>query len=221
LRRDSGSAPLAFRLYLAVFRVYLREKGSAMSRRILLPFALLALCALGAALAVVAISPGKTGMSGSLIGGPFTLTAQDGRQTTDADFRGHPFLVFFGYTHCPDVCPTSLFQISEVLKALGSDKEIKVLFVTVDPERDTPAVMKDYVSSFDPRILGLSGSPEAVAAAEKAYRVYSRKVPGRDGEYSMDHTSIIYLMDKEGRFVNAFNVERPPQAAAQELSKYL
>src|ERR1700728_1469158 len=119
-----------------------------MSRRLLLPFALLALCALGAALAVVAISSGKTGMSGSLIGGPFTLTAQDGRQTTDADFRGHPFLVFFGYTHGPDVCPTSLFQISEVLKALGADKQIKVLFVTVDPERDTPAVMKDYVSSF-------------------------------------------------------------------------
>lgn len=192
-----------------------------MSRRIFIPFALFALCALGAVMTIVAISSGKTGMSAPLIGGPFTLTTQDGRQTTDADFRGHPFLVFFGYTHCPDVCPTSLFQISEVLKALGTDKQIKVLFVTVDPERDTPAVMKDYVSSFDPRILGLSGSPEAVAAAEKAYRVYSRKVPGRDGEYSMDHTAIIYLMDKEGRFVNAFNVERPPQVAAQELSKYL
>jgi protein SCO1 len=167
------------------------------------------------------ISPGTTGVSGPAIGGPFTLTAQDGRQMSDADFRGHPFLVFFGFTHCPDVCPTSLFEISQVFKELGPDKNIKALFITVDPERDTPPVMKEYVSSFDPRILGLTGSPEAVAAVEKAYRVYSRKVPSRDGEYSMDHTAIIYLMDKEGRFVNAFNIERSPQVAAQELDKYL
>jgi protein SCO1/2 len=192
-----------------------------MSRRIFLPFVLFALCAIGAIIAVTVISPGTTGVSGPAIGGPFTLTAQDGRQMSDADFRGHPFLVFFGFTHCPDVCPTSLFEISQVFKELGPDKNIKALFITVDPERDTPPVMKEYVSSFDPRILGLTGSPEAVAAVEKAYRVYSRKVPGRDGEYSMDHTAIIYLMDKEGHFVNAFNIERSPQVAAQELDKYL
>jgi protein SCO1 len=192
-----------------------------MSRRIFLPFALFALCAIGAIIAVTVISPGTTGVSGPAIGGPFTLTAQDGRQMSDADLRGHPFLVFFGFTHCPDVCPTSLFEISQVFKELGPDKNIKALFITVDPERDTPPVMKEYVSSFDPRILGLTGSPEAVAAVEKAYRVYSRKVPGHDGEYSMDHTAIIYLMDKEGRFVNAFNIERSPQVAAQELDKYL
>jgi len=192
-----------------------------MIRRNLLPFAMLALCALGVVAAIFMISPGRTGMPGPAIGGPFTLTAQDGGQISDKDLRGHPFLVFFGYTHCPDTCPTTLFQLSEVLKALGPDKAVKVLFITVDPERDTPAVMKDYLGSFDPRIIGVTGSAEATAAVEKSYRVYSRKVPGKDGEYSMDHTAIIYLMDKEGRFVNAFNADQPPQQAAQELLKYL
>jgi protein SCO1/2 len=192
-----------------------------MSRRNLFPFVMLALCAFGVGVTIFAISPGRTGLPGAAIGGPFTLTAQDGRSISDKDLRGHPFLVFFGYTHCPDTCPTSLFEISEVLKVLGSDKDIKVLFVTVDPERDTPAAMGDYLSSFDPRFIGLSGSPEATAAIEKAYRVYTRKVSGQNGEYSMDHTAIIYLMDKEGRFINAFNIDRPPQIAAQELAKYL
>lgn len=192
-----------------------------MSRRIFLPFAVLALCALGTIVAVFTLSPGGTGMPGPAIGGPFAMTAQDGKPISDTDLRGHPFLVFFGYTHCPDTCPTELFQLSEVLKALGSDKAVKVLFVSVDPERDTPAVMKDYVANFDPRIIGVTGSAEATAAMEKAYRVYARKVPGKNGEYSMDHTAIVYLMDKDGRFINAFNVDRQPQAAAEELAKYL
>lgn len=192
-----------------------------MSRRVIFPFALLALAAIGVIAALFVVSPGKSGMPGPAIGGAFTLTAQDGRQVTEADVRGHPFLVFFGYTHCPDVCPTTLFQISEVLKALGSDKPIKVLFITVDPERDTPAVMKDYLASFDPRIIGLSGSPEATAAVEKSYRVYSHKVPGQNGEYTMDHSAIVYLMDRDGRFAGSFNVDLPPQKAAQELAKFL
>jgi protein SCO1 len=192
-----------------------------MSRRILFPFAMLALFACGVVAVIVAMSPGITGMPGPAIGGPFTMTGQDGKPISDNDLRGHPFLVFFGYTHCPDTCPTELFQLSEMLKALGPDKAVKVLFVSVDPERDTPAVMKDYVSNFDPRILGVTGSAAATAAMEKSFRVYSRKVPGKDGEYSMDHTSIIYLMDKEGHFINAFNADQPPKAAAQELAQYL
>jgi protein SCO1 len=192
-----------------------------MSRRVLFPFAMLSLCAFAVILAIFTLSRGGTGMPGPAIGGPFNMTAQDGRTISDSDLRGHPFLVFFGYTHCPDTCPTELFQISQVLKALGSDKAIKVLFVSIDPERDTPAVMKDYIASFDPRVIGITGSPEATAAMEKSYRVYARKVPGKDGDYSMDHTAIIYLMDKDGRFVNAFNVDQPPQAAARELAKYL
>lgn len=192
-----------------------------MARRNLFPFVILALCAFGVGVAIFAISPGKSGLPGATIGGPFSLTAQDGRVISDKDLKGHPFLVLFGYTHCPDVCPTELFQLSEMLKVLGEDKQVKVLFVTVDPERDTPQVLKDYLSNFDPRFIGLSGSAEATAAIERAYRVYSRKVPGQNGEYSMDHTAIIYLMDKDGHFINAFNVEQPPQKAAQDLSKYL
>jgi protein SCO1/2 len=191
-----------------------------MSRRILFPFALLALCALCVILAVFMISPGRTGIPGATIGGPFTMTAQDGHEISDQDLRGHPFLVFFGYTHCPDACPTTLFQLSEILKAMG-DKPIKVLFVTVDPERDTPTVMKDYVSNFDSRIIGVTGDAEATKGMEKSYHVYSRKVPGKGGEYSMDHTAIVYLMDKDGRFINAFNADQPPQKGAQELAKYL
>ena len=111
--------------------------------------------------------------------------------------KGRPYLVFFGYTHCPDVCPTSLFEISEVFKALGKDADrAGALFVTVDPERDTPAVLKEYLSNFDPHLRGLTGDPAAVAAALKAYRVYAKKVPLTDGDYTMDHTAVVYLMDK-------------------------
>jgi len=101
------------------------------------------------------------------------------------------------------------------------DKPIPVLFITFDPERDTPATLKDYVSSFDPRIVGLSGSPAAVEQAERAYRVYAKEVPAANGDYSFDHTSIVYLMDAEGRFVEAFNLERTPEEAAKELAGYL
>ena len=156
------------------------------------------------------------------IGGPFRLLDQNGRTVTDADLKGHPFLVFFGFTHCPDVCPTTLFEISEVLRELGADADrLGALFITVDPERDTPAVLKDYLSSFDSHLLGLSGDPEAVAATAKAYRVYFKKVPLDDGGYTMDHTAIVYLMDKEGQFVSPFNMRRTADVAAAELRKHL
>lgn len=157
----------------------------------------------------------------SLIGGPFAMTTGDGRSVTDKDFIGQPFLVYFGYTHCPDVCPTSLYEISQVLKALGPDTKIKVLFVTVDPARDTPKVMKAYLTSFDPHIIGLTGTESQTKAIEHAYRVYAKKVPGQNGEYTMDHTAIFYLMDKHGRFDSTFNMNRPAKAGAAELQKYL
>lgn len=157
----------------------------------------------------------------SLIGGPFTMTADDGRSVTDRDFKGHPFLVYFGYTHCPDVCPTALLDISQVLKALGPDAKIKVLFVTVDPARDTPKIMKAYLANFDPRIVGLSGTEAQTKAIEHVYRAYAKKVPGKNGDYTMDHTAIFYLMDKEGRFVSTFRTDRPVKAGASELQEYL
>jgi len=158
----------------------------------------------------------------SAIGGAFNLVDQDDKPITDAALKGHPSLVFFGYTHCPDVCPTTLFDISEVLRALGPDADkTAALFISIDPDRDTPAVMKDYLSSFDPHLRGVTGSDSAVAAVEKQYRVYAKKVPTGNGDYSMDHTALVYLMDKQGRFVAPFNLQRTPQAAAADLRKYM
>ena len=163
-----------------------------------------------------------TGFAPSAIGGPFKLIDDNGKPITDADMKGRPFLVFFGYTHCPDICPTTLFEMSEVMHALGKDADrIGALFITVDPQRDTPAVMKDYLSSFDPHLRGATGDAKAIEAAEKDYRVYAKKVPTKDGDYSMDHTALVYLMDKQGHFVAPFKLDRKPQEAADALRRYM
>ncbi len=156
------------------------------------------------------------------IGGPFQLTDQAGRTVTDKDMQGRPTLVFFGFTHCPDVCPTSLFEMSEVLRAMGRDADhVNAYFISVDPERDTTEVMKEYLSSFDPHLEGLTGNPGQIAKVTTAYRVYVRKVPLKDGDYTMDHTALIYLMDRDGKFVAPFNLKRTPEAAAADLKRYL
>ena len=155
-----------------------------------------------------------------LIGGPFALQEADGKTLTDKDLLGHPFLVYFGYTHCPDVCPTTLAQISDVLGKLPG-KPVKALFITVDPERDTPKLMGDYVSSFDPRVIGLTGSAQEIAKDEREYRVYAQKAAEANGDYAMDHSSVVYLMDRNGRFVGAFNVDRSAADAAKDLQAYL
>jgi protein SCO1/2 len=156
------------------------------------------------------------------IGGPFTLVAQDGRTVTDRDFQGAPHLVFFGFTHCPDVCPTKLFELSEVLRATGDKgRGLRALFITVDPERDTPDAMKQYVQSFDDRIVGLTGDRAAIDAVVRNYRAYARKSPTKDGDYTMEHTAIVYLMGKDGRFVGSFNLDRAPAEAAQDLLRRL
>ncbi|MFL6810004.1 MAG: SCO family protein [Bradyrhizobium canariense] len=156
------------------------------------------------------------------IGGPFQLTDQNGKAVTDKNLKGKPTLIFFGYTHCPDVCPTSLFEISEVLRAMGKDADkVNAVFISVDPERDTPTTMKEYLSSFDPHLEGLSGDPAETAKVITSYRVYAKKVPTKDGDYTMDHTALIYLMDRDGRFVSPFNLKRTPEEAAVELKRYL
>jgi protein SCO1/2 len=156
------------------------------------------------------------------IGGPFQLTDQTGQTVTEKNLVGRPTIVFFGYTHCPDVCPTSLFEMSEVLRAMGPDADrINAYFVTVDPERDTQATMKEYLSSFDPRLKGLTGDAAAVAKMLSEYRVFAKKIPLQDGSYSMDHTALIYLMDRDGRFVSPFVLNRSPEAAAADLKRYL
>jgi protein SCO1/2 len=154
-------------------------------------------------------------------GGPFALIDQNSKPVTDKDFLGKPLLVFFGYTHCPDVCPTTLFEISEVMRVLGPDaSRVNAVFITVDPERDTPAVLKDYLSSFEHQVLGLSGDSAAIAKVAKEYGVYTRKVPREGGDYLMDHSVEVYLMDKDGKFVAPFNLKRQPEVAAADLRKY-
>ncbi len=190
------------------------------SRRTLLPM-------LGVALGILVIlgllvvqHAGMPGPAATGIGGPFALVDGDGKPVTQAAFAGEPTLVFFGYTHCPDVCPTTLDAISQTLKAIGPDRPVRALFITLDPERDTPAVMKDYLSSFDPRIVGLTGTQAAVDSVAHEYRVYAKKVPTGDGGYSVDHTGVVYLMDGRGDFVEAFNPDLDdPKAAAKTLAK--
>jgi protein SCO1/2 len=194
------------------------------NRRLVLPFVVFLVGALAlAAAAIITFSPARQGQSGTAsVGGPFALTTQDGKTLTEKDLRGAPFLVFFGFTHCPDICPTKLFEISETLRAAGPKGEkLRALFVSVDPERDTAEVMKSYLGSFDPRIVGLTGDRAAIDATIKAYRAYSKKVPLKDGDYTMDHTALVYLMGKDGGFIGAFNIERPPAEAAAEWLRHL
>lgn len=183
------------------------------------------LTGLVAVLGIMLLVAGRNGpmvTQASAVGGPFRLLDQDGRTVTEQDFKGRPTLVFFGFTHCPDICPATLFEVSEVLRALGPDADrVRAAFITVDPERDTPAKLKEYLSSFDPHLTALTGDADAVAAAAKAYKVYWKKVPLEGGTYTMDHTAIVYLMDKDGKFVAPFSVKRKPQEAAADLRKYL
>jgi protein SCO1 len=190
-----------------------------MSRRFLLPLGLI-LCVAALGVTLFMFTSGEQDSKRSAIGGPFHLTSANGSEVTDADFKGHPFLVYFGYTHCPDICPTVLSQMSQVLEAIGDYKKIKAIFITVDPGRDTPPVMKQYLSSFDSHIIGLSGTREEIDAIERAYLVYARKSPGQHGDYTIDHTAFVFLMDKDGRFITPFDVSLPPQVAVKYLAPY-
>ena len=158
----------------------------------------------------------------ALVGGPFTLTDHNGREVTEKTFLGKYMLVFFGFTFCPDVCPTELQVISAALDQMGPEADaIQPVFITVDPERDTPEVLKAYVGNFRPRLLGLTGTPEQVAAAAKAFRVYYAKVKnsGSAADYMMDHSTIIYLMGPDGRFVEHMTYTTDAAKLAGELKK--
>lgn len=151
----------------------------------------------------------------ALIGGPFTLTDQAGKRVTEKDFLGHPMLVFFGYTHCPDVCPSGLQVMAAALDKLGAKGDkVTPVFITFDGERDTPDIMAEYVKSFHPRLIGLTGNKDEIAAAAKAYRVFYQRVPSETGasDYTFDHTAIMYLMGADGNFIthipNTTNVDQ-------------
>jgi len=157
------------------------------------------------------------------VGGPFELVDGEGRTVTDEEFRGEYMLVYFGYTYCPDVCPTELQNMSRALELLGEEAEaVRPVFITVDPERDTPEVIESYIENFHPRMVGLTGSPEQIEKAAKSYRVYYKKAEsGSASEYLMDHTSIVYLMGREGEFLRHFGYGTSPEDMAQGIRSYL
>ncbi|MGH6893064.1 MAG: SCO family protein [Dongiaceae bacterium] len=164
------------------------------------------------------------GVSGeALIGGPFELVDQDGKTVTDQTFKGRLMLIYFGFTFCPDACPTALGIMSAALDKLDvAGDRVAPMLITVDPERDTPPVLKDYVSNFHPRMLGLTGTPEQIAKVAKAYRVFYQKAPGKGpDDYVMDHTALIYLMDGEGKYLTHFGPQTTADQMAEEIRKHL
>jgi protein SCO1/2 len=160
----------------------------------------------------------------ALVGGPFSLVGTDGKTVTDRDFRGRYMLVFFGFTHCPDICPAELQVIAEALDKLG-DKATGVvpIFITLDPERDTPQAMAEYVKSFGPNFVGLTGSPEEIAAAASAYRVAYAKIENNESsrDYTIDHSALVYLMDREGRYLTHIPYGTNATEMAEKLARFL
>ena len=179
-----------------------------------------------AAGAVYVLRPNLGAIPGQLplaagIGGPFELTTHEGKRLSSADLAGTPFALFFGFTHCPDVCPTTMLELSNAMKALGADADrMRFLFVSVDPERDTPEQLKLYLSNFDPRITGLAGTPQEIAAVAKAYRAIYEKVPTKDG-YTYNHTALVYLMGRDGRLVGTINYQESVEAQLKKLRRLI
>ena len=181
----------------------------------------------GVVLAVLLIGVGgylwlSNGEGGpTALGGPFTLENGNGKTVTDRDFRGRYMLVYFGYTFCPDVCPTTLAAMAGALEKLGKTADrIAPVFITVDPSRDTPKVMHDYVAAFSPRIIGLTGTPEQITQVTREYRVYVASHRSREGgNYTVDHSSILYLMGPDGRFIAPLRTDTTADQMAGELVK--
>ena len=185
--------------------------------------AIAVLAALGAA-AVMIWRPKEPAAPTSTvqIGGPFQLVDMQGRPVTEKSLLGKPTAIFFGFTYCPEICPTTLAEMTGWLKALGNDADkLNAVFVSVDPERDTPEQLRLYLANFDPRIQGLTGTSEQVAAVTKAYRVYYKKIPTDGGGYTVDHSAAVYLFDAKGRFVEPIGYGAPPDRAVAQLEALL
>lgn|SRR6266436_3870403 len=154
------------------------------------------------------------------VGGPFSLIDQNGMRRSDTEFRGKYMLVFFGYTYCPDVCPTTLAVMSAALDKMGAQADrIVPIFITVDPARDTPDMLKAYLSAFGPKFVGLTGKEEEIAAAAKAYRVYYQAHKEQGDNYAVDHSGVVYLMDKKGGFLANYSLDTAPERLAADLAK--
>ena len=173
-------------------------------------------------LALTSCGPGSewpfASQAAGKIGGPFQLVDMAGRPVTEKALIGKPTAVFFGFTYCPEVCPTTLTELTAALRDIGPAADwLNVVFISMDPERDTPAQMKTYLSNFDPRIRGFTGTPEAVAATAKAYRVYYKKAPLEDGGYTIDHSSAVYLFDRQGQFIEPIGYGTPHDRVVSQL----
>lgn len=169
----------------------------------------------GARTAPEAVSSGT-----ARVGGPFELTSHKGEAVSDRTLAGKPYLAFFGFTHCPDICPTTLYELTDVMAELGPAADrITTLLISVDPERDTQAVLSDYMSAFDARFLALRGSPEETDAAVKGFSAFYRKVPLEDGGYTMDHTAGVIMMDAQGRFAGMLDPHEPRETVIAKLKR--
>jgi cytochrome oxidase Cu insertion factor (SCO1/SenC/PrrC family) len=190
-------------------------------------FGLAVALAIGAAAFVWRIGSGDPGFGSNAqgrldVGGPFHLIDQDGRARSDREFRGHWMLVYFGYTSCPDVCPTTLEEIVDALRGLGAKgQNIVPVFITLDPARDSPATLRNYLAAFDPRLVGLTGSAEQIDSVARAYRVYFAKRPLAGGNYSVDHANTIYLMAPDGRFAGTLDDDDGARALEKDLAARL
>jgi cytochrome oxidase Cu insertion factor (SCO1/SenC/PrrC family) len=167
------------------------------------------------------IGGGSTGTAD--VGGPFELVNQDGAKVTDADFHGRLMLIYFGFTFCPDACPTALGVMAAAIEKLDvAGERVVPILISIDPARDTPAALKEYVGNFHPRMVGLTGTDEQIAKVAKEYKVFYQKAPGATGEdYLMDHSTLIYLMDGEGKFLTYFGPQATPDEVAEAIRKYL
>jgi protein SCO1 len=172
---------------------------------------------------IVTAALAESGTNSVTFGGPFTLTASDGSTKTDESFRGRWMLVYFGYTHCPNICPMTLSAISRALDTLGPlGANVQPVYITIDPERDTPEQMGEYTRAFDSRIVGLTGTPQAIALVAKKYRVFYEKVAGQTrDDYSMMHSSYIYVMDPNGRYVTLITQSEDPAAIVERMRELL
>ncbi len=166
---------------------------------------------------------GQTSVFGAAeIGGPFSLIDQNGKRAGDEDFRGRWMFIYFGYTHCPDVCPITLTEMADVMDRLGPKAaRVAPVFITVDPARDKPKTMKDYIASFGPRFAGLSGDVRAIENVEREYRVAAIKHPLPGGDYTMDHSGTMYLMDPNGKFAMDYDEGDGPEKIAADIKKRL
>jgi protein SCO1/2 len=189
-----------------------------MTRRILLALLLVIAGAFG----YLALDWLRPGTGGDAYGGPFNLVDQNGQPITEAALRGQPTMIFFGFTHCPEVCPTTLFEMSQWFEALGEDgKTLKAYFFTVDPERDTPQLLGSYLSAVTDRVTGITGEPDKVWANAKAFGIYWKKVPLDDGDYTMDHTATVILLKPDGSFFGTIAYGEASDSAVAKLKRLI